>query len=178
MFLISERQIQRLTNQGILRLATDNKRQVIRGRYVLGEVVGSYAKHLRDSVAQDPEEKRYKAARARRMNALARKEELELEAREGDLHFAEDIEFCLTSMFTFMKQRVLAIPVRVSRMVLGVTDFRKVYETINNEVRGCLTDLSTAKYAEIMAAQRTAMGRAQPAGEVNNPACLRSDEGK
>lgn len=163
MFLVSERQVQRLTNQGILRVATDSKGKIVRGRYVLGDAVASYVKHLRESVANNPEAKLYEVARRRRMEALAERERLDVMARTGELHHAEHIAFAITSMFSFVRARILAIPARVSRLLVGERDFKKIYETIEHEIRAALTELSEAKYAERMDAQRDA---ARAAGEI------------
>jgi hypothetical protein len=153
---ISERSIQRLVHQRILRLARNRKRQVIRGRFVLGEAIPAFVQHLQERNGSDPQEELYKKARRLRMECLAQREMLCLRRDRGELHEARHIDFCLTNMLTFMKQRMLAIPSRTARLLVGVTDFRKIYSAIEDEIRAGLTELSTAKYAEMMKGQRKA----------------------
>ena len=158
MFLMSERQVQRLANEGILRLATDTAGKSIRGRYILGDAVAGYVKHLRESVADNPEAKLYQSARTRRMDALAQKEELDLKLRKGQLHHADDVAFVMTNMMTFFRQRVLAIPSRTARLLVGKTNFREVHDLIKGEIYGCLNELSgyDAKAFDQQAAARLA----------------------
>jgi hypothetical protein len=64
----SERTIQRLTKQGVLRLAKDRQRRIMRGRYELGDAMPRFVEHLRDSIpSDDPNARAYVEARARRM---------------------------------------------------------------------------------------------------------------
>jgi hypothetical protein len=162
MFAISERQVQRLTAQGTLGLATDAKGKNIPGRYVVGEAVSRYVKHLRASIAESPQQKLYANARMRRMVALAEHEELEMKLRRNELHRADHIAFALTTMFSYIKQRMLAIPSRVSHGLVRATDFKTVYTTINDEIRACLTEISEAKYKELMDTQiREAFARGE-----------------
>jgi phage terminase Nu1 subunit (DNA packaging protein) len=154
MFSISERQVQRLTVQGVLKLARNSKRQTIKARYRLGEAVSAYVRHMQERNGTDPCEALYTTARARRMEALAQKEELNLRLFKGDLHRADDIMFVLTNMLSYMRSQVMALPSKVTRLVLAQTDFATVYRVLEEHVRLCLNELSEANYAEAMAAQR------------------------
>jgi hypothetical protein len=61
----SERTIQRLTKQGVLRLAKDRQRRIMRGRYELGDAMPRFVEHLRDSItSDDPNARAYAEARA------------------------------------------------------------------------------------------------------------------
>lgn len=150
MFRVSERQVQRLTSQGILRLALDSKGQTVRGRYVLGDVVASYVKQLRDSIADNPQEKLYQIARRRRMEVLAEREELDLMVQKGELHRADHIGEAITTMLTFFRSRMLSIPARVSRGLVGQRDFKKIFETIQDEIHGALKELSESTVQDAM----------------------------
>ena len=142
MLLISERQIQRLTAQGTLALTKDGKGRSVRGRYALGDAVARYVKHLRESMAHNPEQKLYESARTRRMDAIAEREELALKLQKGQLHHASDIEFVMTKMLSSFRQRVLAIPSRISRTLIGKTSFREIHDPLNEEIYACLRELS------------------------------------
>ena len=148
---MSQRTIERLENQRVLKRVTKPRQHA---RYVLGKVVPAYVEHLRKSVEADPHEASYTAARARRMVALARKEELALATEQGVLHRADDIEFAMTQMLTSAKMRLMAIPSRITRMLIGQKDFQKIYTLIDGEIRTALTELSEAKYKDSIAYRR------------------------
>ena len=48
----------------------------------------------------------------------------------------------MTNMLTFFKQRVLAIPSRISRQLIGKRKFQDIYDVIMTEIVGCLRELS------------------------------------
>jgi hypothetical protein len=102
--VVSDRTIQRLTKQGVLRLAKDRKtRGPLAGRYELGEMA-RFVEHLRDSIANDsPSEAAYAGARARRMTALAEAEQLRLQATRGELVRRDSVSLTLTSLLSATK---------------------------------------------------------------------------
>ena len=153
MLNISEMAIRRLRVQGVLPLARNSRRQVIAGRYVLGETISRYVKHLRDSTADNPNEALYTTARARRMQALAQREELNLKLRAGELHSSDDVAFIMNSMLTYFKQRVMAIPSRNSRLCVGKS-FREIYDLQMTEIELALRELSGYDKARFSAQNR------------------------
>ena len=60
----------------------------------------------------------------------------------------------MTQMLTNAKMRLMAIPSRITRMLIGQTDFQKVYTLIDDEIRAALTELSEAKYRDSIAYRR------------------------
>src|SRR5262245_38503498 len=67
---------------------------------------------------------------------------MELAHRKGLLHHADDVEFVMTQMLTAFKARTLAIPSRVSRSLIGKTDFKQIFDIMMREIEVCLLELS------------------------------------
>ena len=150
---LSVRHVRRLTRDGVLNLI---RRDGKHPRYRLADSIQRYLKHQKHYITADlsrPDDA-YLAARTERMCALAKIEQMRVDEMRGRLHRAEDIEFCLTNMLTHMRQRMLAIPSRVSRLLVGLTDFKTIYAAIDDEIRGGLTQLSVANYQQMFQAQR------------------------
>ena len=49
-------------------------------------------------------------------------------------------------IFTAVKSRLLAIPSRVSRLLIGKSDFQEIYSLLTREIEVGLTELSTIDY--------------------------------
>jgi phage terminase Nu1 subunit (DNA packaging protein) len=144
--MLSERQIQRLTAQGIFRRARNRQGQSMNGRYVLGEAIPAYIEHLRTSIEGDALETAYQKARARRMRAAAEGMELELQVKKGKLHRQDDIEFCLSLMLRSFRDRCLAIPSRVMRSLIGLTNSREANRIVGAEIEIALNELSNLSF--------------------------------
>ena len=145
MFLVSERQIYRLTVQGVLRLARNKKRQSVRGRYTLQDAVSRYVEHLRLLLAtrNGAAEEDYTAARAQRMAALAQQEAMRVQEMRDELLRKEDVEFCVTSMLTRFRQRLLASPSRLMHSLVGIVDPKVINLKTTEEIHGALNELAT-----------------------------------
>jgi phage terminase Nu1 subunit (DNA packaging protein) len=148
---LSERQIQRLTNKGVFALAQKRQGRV---KYILGEAVSGYVQHLRETLSRDANAEAYSSARALRITAEAEMAQLKLQQYKGLLHHSSDVEFVVTNMLTFFKQRALAIPSRISRQLIGKRNFQAIYDVIMAEILACLNELSG--YDSSMLAQQTA----------------------
>src|SRR5262249_49758909 len=57
-------------------------------------------------------------------------------------HTSADIEFVMTTMLTAVKSRLLAIPARTTRLVIGKTDFTEIYSLLYSEIELALRELS------------------------------------
>jgi len=148
MFLISERQVQRLSAQGILKLARNSKRQTIRGRYVLGDAVSQYVKYLRESLGGDPNEGLYLSARAKRMQCMAAQAEIELAAKKGEYFRRDDLEFGLGLLLRNARDRLLGVPSRVMHNLLGLTKPADANRIVDDAIRLALTDVSNFKLSD------------------------------
>jgi phage terminase Nu1 subunit (DNA packaging protein) len=167
--VVSERQIQRLAKQGVLRLAKDRNRRLLRGRYVLGDAVPRFIEHLRDSItSDDPNAAAYAEARARRMAANAEMMQLELRHKKGELLDGEHVDSVVMSLLLTVRNHLLALPSRITRQLLphvadatGDANFQAVYSTVNGEVRAALTEASEFDVKQITARNQARQGAAE-----------------
>jgi phage terminase Nu1 subunit (DNA packaging protein) len=141
---MTPRHVRRLQAEGILTLARDENGHEVRGRYELYANNIAYIRYLRRKTQQldDTSEAEYTMLRNRRTAADAERSELELKLYKGQLHRSEDINFVLTNMLTSAKARLLAIPSRVTRLIVGVTEFQRIYDLIYKEIEATLKELS------------------------------------
>jgi phage terminase Nu1 subunit (DNA packaging protein) len=140
---ITPRHVQRLTADGILTRARDVDGKELLGRYELIANVRSYIKFLRmQARLDDASESKYIMLRNNKMAADSETATLKLAIFKNTLHKADDVEFILTNMFTAMKSRLLAIPSRVTRLVIGQTNFQVIYDLIYGEIELGLRELS------------------------------------
>lgn len=116
----------------------------MRGRYELLVNVRAYIHHLRDQHRlDDTSETKYQLLRNQKMAADAQMSELKLHEYKGELHRSLDVRFIMTNMHTAFKSRALAIPSRVARQLVGLTDYNAIYAAINEEIEMLLRELSS-----------------------------------
>jgi hypothetical protein len=76
------------------------------------------------------------------MAAEAEMAQLNLRIHKRELHRGKDVEFVLTTMITAAKSRLLSIPSRVTRLLIGKTDFSEIYALVMSEIELALRELS------------------------------------
>jgi phage terminase Nu1 subunit (DNA packaging protein) len=140
---LTPRRVQQLTNEGVLVRARDAEGNEIRGRYDFRTNNVAYIRYLR-TLADRAEVSDKEFAQHKNTKAAAEAEMAVLRLRifKNQLHRAEDVEFVMTNMHTAFKQRAMAIPSRVTRLILGQTKFQVVYDLIMAEIRHCLQEFS------------------------------------
>jgi phage terminase Nu1 subunit (DNA packaging protein) len=140
---VTPRHVRRLQNDGVLSLARDEDGQEKRGRYELLPNNIAYIRYLRRKAQMDDtSESEYMKLRNRRTAADAESAELDLQLKRGRLHGAGDVEFVVVTMITAAKSRLLAIPSRVTRLIVGMTDFQTIHDLIGKEIESVLKELS------------------------------------
>lgn len=141
---LSPRHVARLTESGVLKRAVNAEGKVIKPlQYELISNNRSYIAYLREAARlDDAGQTLYTQLRNKKMGAEAEKATLDLKLYKQKLHKAEDIEFVLTTMFTSLKSRLLAIPSRVTRVLMGRTVFQEIYSIIYTEIELALRELS------------------------------------
>jgi hypothetical protein len=102
--------------------------------------------------------------RNRRMESESEMSDLRLKLFKNTLHRADDVEFILTNMLTAFKARVLAIPSRVSRQLIGQTKFQVVYDLLMAEIELALREMVAYDHTQF-AQQREAYLEAQGADD-------------
>ena len=142
LFDITERQIQRLVINGVLQRARDEEGRELRGRFELVYNVRGYCKYLREQARlDDASESMYVRLRNQKMAAEAEQASLRLAMFKGRLHRAEDVEFIITQIYTALKARILSIPSRTTRLLIGKTDFQAIYDLQMRELEAALSEL-------------------------------------
>jgi hypothetical protein len=144
LLLLTPRRVRQLTAEGVLTRARDPESgEFLRGRYELFPTLNAYIQFLREGRLDDPVETAYTKARSRRMIAEAEQAELRLKVLKGKLHYAEDVEFVMTTMLPAVKARLLAIPSRTTRLLIGKTNFQEIFGLLYGEIELALKELST-----------------------------------
>jgi hypothetical protein len=84
----------------------------------------------------------YQQLRNKKIGAEAERAVLDLQVHKKTLHKEADIEFMMTTMITSVKSRLLSIPSRITRVLMGKTDFHQIYSIIDTEIELALCELS------------------------------------
>jgi phage terminase Nu1 subunit (DNA packaging protein) len=160
----SERSVQRLTKQGVLRVAKDSQGRELRARFVLDEVIPQFCEYLRELSSADPHSEAYNHARCRRMNALAEVEENALRLQSGELIEREHVMRVVSSVLYAVRNHLLSIPSRLMHQLVGKTDPREVNQLVRAEVELALREASEFDMEQIAARNAAArQGAAEPA---------------
>lgn len=129
----SSRWIRQLTSENVLK-------QVDRGKYLLSDAIQAYIEHVSGGKEADnkprlidhkTEHERIKAERAA----------LELAEMRGELHRSEDVEIVMSDMLTAFRQKILAIPTKLSPQLTGIEEI--------NIIKGRLTAALHEAIAEL-----------------------------
>ena len=116
----------------------------------------AYIQYLRTQARlDDASENKYVLLRNQKMAAESETAELKLAIFKNKLHRADDVEFILTNIFTAIKARLLAIPSRVTRLLIGQTNFQVIYDLLYAEIEVVLRELSDPN-PQMFARQNTA----------------------
>lgn len=142
LFDITERHVNRLTLEGVLARAKDDNGATIRGRFPLLDNVRAYCKYLRTQARlDDASESKYVMLRNQRMACMGEEAALRLAVLKGKLHRAEDVEFVMTTRDSAIRARLLAMPSRVTRLLVGKTDPNEIRAILNAELFAILEEL-------------------------------------
>ncbi len=118
----SQRTIQRLAAQGIIKQARDQKGRKLSNRYRAGDACPRVCEYLRDQVLiNDPDEASYRAARARKMAAEAAMSESALRLQRGELLDGEQVDREVMNVLSSVRSHMRALPSRISSLLLGLT---------------------------------------------------------
>jgi hypothetical protein len=141
----TSRQVERLAASGILKPV----RCKLKGsrRYRLSAAVQAYLAYREKYVTERLKlaDDGYNKARARRMEALAGKEELSLAAKRGEYLYKPDVEFHFSMLLRNCRDRILAIPSRVMYELAGQTNPRKCNLIVGTECDLALNEIADRK---------------------------------
>jgi hypothetical protein len=143
LFDITVRHVFRLTAAGVLVRWIDEHGVPIKGRYDLVTNVRAYCQYLREAARlDDAEGKAYAQLRNQKMAHEAEMSALKLRLYKRQLHRSQDVEFLMCAMLTAVKSRLLAIPARTTRLLLGKTAFQEIYALLYGEIEQALKELA------------------------------------
>ena len=129
------RSVQRAVKAGTIQ-------QSRRGCFILGRIIPAYVDHLRDVIANNPDEAALRAAKLRKALADAERAELELALFKNQLHTSDAVLFVWSARIGASRKRLLAVPTRLAPHLVGETDQRKIYDAISCEITLALEDVS------------------------------------
>ena len=129
------RSVQRAVKAGTIQ-------QSRRGCFILGKIIPAYVDHLRDVIANNPDEAALRAAKLRKALADAERAELELKLFKNELHTSGAVLFVWSARIGASRKRLLAVPTRLAPHLVGETDQRKIYDAISCEITLALEDVS------------------------------------
>ena len=138
MFGVTSRYINQLAKEGVL-----EKRAP--GRWPLEQNVNRYIEFLR-SGKKDTEEQesrsRYWEEKAKHEAAKREMAELQLARLKNRMHDATIVELVMTDMLTTLKNRLLALPQKVSPKIIGLKSIAEVNDILATEINEALIELS------------------------------------
>jgi len=147
------RSVRRLKADGVLFVARNEFGTEMRGRYEMIANNHAYIAYLKKLGRWDASgETQRLLLTNRKIAADAELSELRLLQVKGTLHRSVDVEFLWTSKLTRIKARMQAIPSRVSRLLVGKTDFREIHDLLTAEVDMALRECSGYNSADFQTA--------------------------
>jgi phage terminase Nu1 subunit (DNA packaging protein) len=171
LFLITPQHVRKLVGRGILMRARDVDGKELMGRFELVANMHAYIKYLREQARlDDASENRYQQLRNEKMSSETAIAQLNLKERKGQVLRTRAVEFVMTNLITATKAHLLAIPSRVSRLLIGCDNFQVIYDLIYAEIETALRELSEWRPG-MFAAQNAAWLNAQGA----DPSLLREN---
>jgi len=96
----------------------------------------------REAPADDSSHADYNRARAYREKLRAKREEMDLKARMGELLDAAEVEKTWSQIITSVRARVLLLPDKLAPRIVAVSDVLECRAIIDREVREVLTALT------------------------------------
>jgi hypothetical protein len=163
LFGVTTRHVLRLTDNGVLARRTDEDGKPERARYDLLPAVRGYCGYLRKQARlEDASESAFRRERNRKLAAEAEMVRLRLGLYKKQLHTSADVEFQMTLMLTALKSRLLALPARVSRSVIGKTNFNEIHRLLCGEIELALKELSTYSPSDFAAENEHSLSSVMP----------------
>jgi phage terminase Nu1 subunit (DNA packaging protein) len=144
LLMISERQVQWLTKEGIIPKAE-------RGRYELAGAVQGYIKYLKDrSVGGDRGGAiDYHAEKARLTKLQADTAELTLAKEQSQVTTLDQVERMVTKAFAEVRAGMRNLPGRTVSLLIGETDERRFKSVLMDEIDQVLETLANADLTKL-----------------------------
>jgi len=138
LFGVTCRYVNQLAKEGVLERRAP-------GRWPLEPNISKYIEFLRtgktDKEGQEAKSI-YWEERAKHEAAKREMAELQLAKLKNQMHDATTVELVMTDMLTTFKNRLLALPQKVSPKVIGLKSIAEVNDVLASEINEALTELS------------------------------------
>ena len=138
LFGVTRRYINQLAKEGILERRAP-------GRWPLEPNISKYIEFLRtgktDKEGQEAKSI-YWEEKAKHEAAKREMAELQLAKLKNQMHDAATVELVMTDMLTTFKNRLLALPQKISPKIIGLKSIAEVNDVLASEINEALTELS------------------------------------
>ena len=133
---ISERQIQRLAKEGVIKKND-------KGKYLFYQSVKDYIDYLREleSTPQQLQEEKLKNE-IDYLKTRDRKENIKIKILEADLHEANDVKRVMNNIIAGFKGQLQTIPYKLAPLIIGVENLGELQEIISDNINSILKELS------------------------------------
>lgn len=138
--ILSEQELVHLTKLGVLVRTTARRNGRQRIVYDWRENVRRYVQHLRKRSEEGRDE--YQDEKRKTQQITREMKEHELRVLRGDMISRSRVVFIVTTMNGSVKNKILALPARLARRLVGQRDPNKVRLILDEELRKSLRDLS------------------------------------
>lgn len=132
---ISQRMVRQLVEDNVIV-------RIRRGLYDLEHSIQGYINFKITQAKPKKKEMTLEEAKTEHELLKMRKTELTVKAMESKLYRAEDVEIFVTTMLSAVRNRMLAIPVKVSPEIAGIEDKAQIQKIVSREVKDALNEAS------------------------------------
>jgi phage terminase Nu1 subunit (DNA packaging protein) len=136
---INTNELFRLTNAGVLQRSTEARKGHERVVYDWRANVKAYIRHLTKPARQAQDDYVYERHETQRI--IRQQKELEYGLATGDLIKREKVTLLVVNLLSATKNHLLAVPSRLTRVILGITDYRTAYNLLYDAVELALREL-------------------------------------
>jgi hypothetical protein len=130
----SDRWIRQLTTDKVLT-------QVSRGKFILGEAIQAYIEHASGG-KEDEGKPRLVDYKTDHERIKTEKAAIQLSQLRGELHTSEDVESVMSDMLTAFRQKILAIPTKLSPQLTGIDDIKAIKGKLTAALHEALSELA------------------------------------
>jgi phage terminase Nu1 subunit (DNA packaging protein) len=130
----STRWIRQLTSEGVLR-------QTGRGKYILSVAIQSYIEHASGGKEEDGK-LRFVDHKTEHERIKAEKAAIQLAQMRGELHTSDDVESVMSDMLTAFRQKILAIPTKLSPQLVGIEEINIIKARLTKDLHEALAELA------------------------------------
>jgi phage terminase Nu1 subunit (DNA packaging protein) len=144
---ISEQELITLTRAGVLPRIVEkrgNKDLIV---YRWRDTVGNYVTHL-TKPERDAREA-YIREKQETQKIIREQKELELRKSRGDLVEIAHVRRVMTNLLSSLRNHILAIPSRVSRLLLGLQTFEEIFQVIKRDIELALREVTHFDMSEL-----------------------------